>query len=246
MQSKTYSPGDFRRAEIAGPARRLRRYALRLGLQGTPFAVNGILRRRFWTRRNKLWEYACGLAFLEEQGIRAPVQGQAAPRILDFGGAGTLPIFYLAQLGFEVLCLDIDRGLSAYTNQLAERCGWKLRASTHNLVTDSAPAEWGRFDAAVSFSVLEHLAKPEQAPLLARVAALLRPGGGFALTFDFGEHAPQPNAVRTLEEVSALVSAARLSWADGVSLKDTGERFALDKRHPGRLFTFASCFLLKK
>ena len=272
LSSKTYSPSDFRDPLTADAARRLRRFALRLGLNAQPFAVNGILRRRFWVRKNKMWEYARGVAFLESAyGVRsvssaahtanvsardstdrhatqAAQMDKSGPagqviRILDFGGAATLPIFYLTARGCEVFCLDIDQPLSEYTNQLAERRGWNLRASTHNLVTTPATADWGKFDAVISFSVLEHIPKAEQAPLLAKLAALLKPEGIFALTFDFGADAPQPDAVRSLEEVARLVSATGLSYADGTALADSGERFPLDKRHLKNRFTFASVFL---
>jgi SAM-dependent methyltransferase len=257
LTSKTYSPADFREPRTAKQAARLRRFALRLGLGGTPFAVNGILRRRFWVRRNKLWEYARGLACLEtqlpleseEKNTNAEAQRDAekktALRVLDFGGAATLPVLYLAAQGCEVLCLDIDERLSAYTNQLAAQRRWNLRASTHNIVTTAPLAEWDNFDAVISCSVLEHIPKREQAPLVTKLAALLKPGGVFALTFDFGEDAPQPGAVRTLDEVTALVAASGLSYADGAPLRDTGERFVLDKRYPDKRFTFASVLLLK-
>jgi 2-polyprenyl-3-methyl-5-hydroxy-6-metoxy-1,4-benzoquinol methylase len=258
--SKTYSPSDFRDPLAVDAARRLRRFAFQLGWNSQPFAVNGVLRRRFWVRKNKMWEYARGMAFLEscvqeaKEGRNLDTEGtesqrtqrrEVRTRVLDFGGAATVPIFYLAAQDGEVFCLDIDQSLSEYTNQLAKRRGWNLLASTHNLVTTPASADWGKFDAVISFSVLEHIPKPEQAPLLAQLAALLKPGGVFALTFDFGSDAPQPDAVRSLEEVARLVSSTGLLYADGKTLADSGERFPLDKRHPKNRFTFASLFLRK-
>ncbi|HEV8385044.1 MAG TPA: class I SAM-dependent methyltransferase [Candidatus Acidoferrales bacterium] len=222
-------------------AGQLRRFALRLGLSGTRYAVNGILRHRYWVRENKLWEYARGLAcILAARGTRETF------RVLDFGGAATIPVFYLASAGSDVHCLDIDATLSDWTNQVAKRRGWKLRATTHNLVTTPAPAEWGQFDAAISFSVLEHIAKEAQPLIVARVADLLKPGGIFALTFDFGADAPVKDAVRDLAEVERLVAASGLEYLDGKPLADTGERFALDRRHPGSQFTFASVFLARR
>jgi SAM-dependent methyltransferase len=246
QSSKTYSPADLKHPCVVPMARTLRRYAFQLGLQGTPFAVNGILRRRFWVRKDKLWEYARGLDCVACSFYLSEPGKGAKPRVLDFGGAATIPVFYLASAGSDVHCLDIDATLSDWTNQVAKRRGWKLRATTHNLVTTPAPAEWGQFDAAISFSVLEHIAKEAQPLIVARVADLLKPGGIFALTFDFGADAPVKDAVRDLAEVERLVAASGLEYLDGKPLADTGERFALDRRHPGSQFTFASVFLARR
>jgi len=243
--SKTYSPADLKHPGVAPMARMLRRFALALGLEGTPFAVNGILKRRFWVRRNKLWEYARGLHSVLGSRFSAPAEKGAPPRVLDFGGAATLPIFSLAARGCEVLCLDIDSALCAWTNEVAKRRGWKLHASTHNLVTTPAPPAWGLFDAVISFSVLEHISKADQPLVLARLAELLKPGGVCALTFDFGSDAPVQDALRDVAEVERLVAATRLDYLDGKPLTDTGERFGMDRRHPDRKFTFASVFLRK-
>ena len=222
-------------------AARLRRAALRLGLSGTRFAVNGILRHRLWVRENKLWEYARGLSCI----LNAP-QPSATLRVLDFGGAATIPIFFLASLGCDVLCLDIDTALSDWTNHVAKRRGWKLEASTHNLVVTPALADWGLFDAVISFSVFEHIPKAAQPLIVERLAKLLKPGGIFALTFDFGADAPVQDAVRDFAEVERLVAATGLDYLDGKPLNDTGERFVIDRRHPQRRFTFASLFLMKR
>ncbi|MCL4524112.1 MAG: class I SAM-dependent methyltransferase [Acidobacteria bacterium] len=243
---KTYSPADLLDPSVKPMAADLRRFALRLGLSGTRFAVNGILRHRFWVRRNKLWEYARGVDGLLCSFYLAEPEKNAKPRVLDFGGAATLPILYLAEIGCEVLCLDIDAALTNWTNEHSKRRGWKLHASTHNLVTTHAPAEWGLFDAVISFSVLEHIPKAAQPLILERLAKLLKPGGIFALTFDFGPEAPVQDAVRDLTEVERLVAATGLDYLDGQPLTDTGERFALDRRHPSRRFTFASLFLKKR
>ena len=238
---KTYSPADLRAPAVKPTAADLRRFALRLGLSGTRFAVNGILRHRFWVRENKLWEYARGLS-----GIFSAHPSAETFRVLDFGGAATIPIFFLASRSCGVLCLDIDTALSDWTNQVAKRRGWKLHASTHNLVATPALEEWGLFDAVISFSVLEHIPKAAQPLILERLAKLLKPGGIFALTFDFGADAPVPDAVRDLAEVERLVAATGLDYLDGKPLNDTGERFVIDRRHPQRRFTFASLFLQKQ
>ncbi len=248
---------------MARVARALERFALRLGLSGVRFAVNGVLRRRFRVRRHKLWEYARGVACVLAAATAAQLHEDDTPlaedrivgavgslrRVLDFGGGATLPIFYLAHCGSEVLSLDIDAALTEASNRVSigrgRRRGWRLRGSTYDLAQSPPSEEWGRFDAVISFSVLEHLAKELQPLVLERLAALLKPGGVFALTFDFGADAPVANAVRDLGEVERLAAATRLAYLDGKPFADTGERFVLDKRYPGCRFTFGSVFLRK-
>lgn len=253
--SKTLSLRDLRAPGVAPWARALRQFAFRLGFEGTPFAVNGILRRRFTVRRHKLWEYARSTAAVLLDSGRVPCSGEApdeanAPlRVLDFGGAATLPVFFLAAQGCDVECLDIDEALTEWTNQVATDHGWRLHASPHNLVERVAPAHWRPFDAVVSASVLEHIPKLSQTVVLQRLGVLLRPGGMMALSFDYGDDAPQPGAIRDAFEVHRLVAASGLSYPLSERIhenfQDTGERFALDRRHPRNRFTFGSLFLQK-
>lgn len=234
--NKTLSLADLRRPEVAAAAARLRRFALWLAVRRAPFAVNGVLRWRWRIKWNKLWEYARGLAY-----------GDFAPghRVLDFGGGATIPVLHLARAGCEVLSLDIDERLTAHTNAMARRFGWRLEGSTFDLTQHDAPERWEKFDRVISFCVIEHIPKDRQLKTLARLAALLKPGGLFELTFDFGEDAPVSGAVRSVAEVQEMIAATGLTPLGDVAFHDTGERFALDKRHPGHQFTFGSLFLKK-
>lgn len=232
--SKTLAFADLDAPPVAPAAAALQRFAFGLGLRGTRFAVNGALRRRFFVQRHKLWEYARGVACLAWAGAR---------RVLDFGGGATPPVLYLASRGADVLSLDVNPGLTAQTNAAAARHRWTLRGSTHDLTRQPAPDHWGRFDAVISFSVLEHIPAAPRRAALERMAALLAPGGVMVLTFDYGADAPQPHALRDPAEVAALAAAARLTTLDGQPFHDTGARFRLDRRHPDRHFTFGSLFL---
>ncbi|HMD31101.1 MAG TPA: class I SAM-dependent methyltransferase [Candidatus Acidoferrales bacterium] len=241
FSSRTYDPRDLALPPMAPWARALRAFGARLALGGTPFAVNGVLRRRFFVRRHKLWEYAASAAYLLQAREERPL------RILDFGGAATLPIYFFAARKCQVECLDIDAALCAATRRAAARHRWLLKAGSHNLVESPAPGEWmGAFDAVISASVLEHLPKERQAGTIERLAGLLRPGGKLVLSFDFGAQAPQPGAVRSVEEVESLVAASGLDYAAGKAFHDTGARFALDRRHPDHRFTFGVLFLERK
>jgi 2-polyprenyl-3-methyl-5-hydroxy-6-metoxy-1,4-benzoquinol methylase len=234
--NKTLAAADLHRPEVAAAAARLRRTALWLAWRRAPFAVNGVLRWRWRIRWNKLWEYARGLAY-----------GNFAPglRVLDFGGGATIPVLHLARAGCEVLSLDIDERLTAHTNALARRFDWRLEGSTFDLTQREPPEGWGAFDRVISFCVIEHIPKELQRKTLARLAALLKPGGLFELTFDFGPDAPVTDAVRSADEVRELIAATGLTPLGDGAFHDTGERFALDKRHPDRHFTFGSLFLKK-
>jgi 2-polyprenyl-3-methyl-5-hydroxy-6-metoxy-1,4-benzoquinol methylase len=248
--SKTLAWEDLRAADVAPACAELRRFACRLGMRGTPFAVNGVLKRRWWVRRAKMWEYARGLACVlgaaqptDEAQTQRAQSSAAKTRVIDFGGGATLPVFWLAERGAEVLCLDVDAALVAHTNRVAQQRGWKLQASTHDLTQAAAPAEWGAFDAVISFSVLEHMAFAQQELALARLAGLLRPGGVMAITFDFGAQAAQPFAIRDAQDVARLARATGLAFLDQRGFVDSGERFVLDKRHRTKRFTFASLMM---
>jgi 2-polyprenyl-3-methyl-5-hydroxy-6-metoxy-1,4-benzoquinol methylase len=256
--SKTLDPADLAAPAVAAAASALRGLALRLGAGNVPFAVNGVLKPRVWVRRHKMWEYARAAAcVLHRKNARRGAAEQAAERpagdarerrkfrVLDFGGGATLPVFYLAANDCEVWSLDVDESLTQWSNRVARQRGWRLRGLTHDLTAAAAPAEWGQFDAVISCSVLEHIPQAGQRVVLGRLGALLKPRGVLAVSFDYGEDAPVENAVRSETEVAALVAASGLQYAPGDSFRDTGARYALDKRHPQRKFTFASLFLLK-
>ncbi len=234
--NKTLAAEDLRRPEVAAAAAVLRRTAWWLALRRVPFGVNGVLRWRWRIKWNKLWEYARGLAY----GAFEPGQ-----RVLDFGGGATVPVLHLARAGCSVLSLDIDAALTGHTNALARRFGWPLEGSTFDLTQQPAPAAWGQFDRVISFCVIEHLPKELQARTLARLAALLKPGGLLELTFDFGPDAPVSGAVRSVAEVRELIRATGLRPLGDGEFHDTGERFALDRKYPRHHFTFGSLFLHK-
>src|SRR5881296_3793943 len=120
--NKTISLADLQRSEVVSPARALNQFGRHLWWKRVPYAVNGALRMRFkHIRWNKLWEYSRGLAY---------GQFQSGMRVLDFGGGATIPLFWLARNGCEVLSLDIDRKLADHTNRVGEQMKWPVRGST--------------------------------------------------------------------------------------------------------------------
>ena len=234
--NKTISPRDLERPEVAAATHSLRQLAHWLWWKRVRFAVNGVLKIRWRIRWNKLWEYSRGLAYGEFQ---------PGMRVLDFGGGGTIPLLSLARDGCEVLSLDIDQRLTEHTNAVSDKLGWRLRGSPFDLTQNEAPAEWGQFERVISFCVIEHIPKEVQLKTLARLAALLKPGGLFELTFDFGENAPVEGAIRSTDEVAEMIGTTKLTPLGDGQFHDTGERFLIDKKHPKNHFTFGSLFLRK-
>jgi len=232
--NKTYEDDDLLAPEVRETARRLSRYARRLFLRGIPFAVNGVLRRRFYVRKFKMWEYARGLAYA---GIKPGM------RILDFGGGATLPVFYLAELGCEVLSVDINQRFIDYTNAFASRRKIRLSASSRNLIESPVPPEWGQFDRILSFCVIEHLPKHAQIPMMKTLAGLLRSGGMLVITFDFGPTAPSEWPLRTLDDVHELIRGSGLRPIGNADFHNAGRFFTIDKRFPSSPFTLGSLFL---
>src|SRR5579862_9121767 len=184
--NKTITPADLERREVAPHAKELNQFGRELWWKKIPYAVNGALRMRFrGIRWNKLWEYSRGLAYGDFR---------SGMRVLDFGGGATIPLFWLAKNGCEVLSLDIDEKLTAHTNAVAKQMKWELKGSNFDLTQNDAPSDWKPFDRIVSFCVIEHIPKVAQQKTLTRLGSLLKPGGLFELTFDFGDNAPVEGA----------------------------------------------------
>src|SRR5262245_9670821 len=93
--NSTLDPADLRHPDVAPTARDLRRWVRRWFLRAQPLGVNGAVKRRWYVRGHKMWEYSRGLALTgSSRPIRAAHQapGGAGPfTVLDVGGAMTLP-----------------------------------------------------------------------------------------------------------------------------------------------------------
>lgn len=241
--NKTLAYEDLADALVAPTYRDLRRFVWRWWLRGYRLGVNGKIRRRVRVRPQKMWEYSRALALT---GAARPGEPM---RILDVGGAMTLPIFFLASLGHEVVSLDIDRGLVDETNRLAARAGLKVRALTTNLVEeDPEPGSLGApggFDRAYCLCVIEHIVPPGQQRVATRMAKLLKPGGQLAITFDYGENARSEAPVRTPADVEALKQAIGLPLLGNTDFVDDGRRYPISRTHPEQPFTFGSLFFEK-
>lgn len=236
VPNKTLQWQDLKEADVAAQRRALTRFLWsQFVLRNAPVAVNGVLRRRFYVRRLKMWEYARGLAALP------PRVGQP---VLDFGGGGTLPPFLLAANGTPVKVLDINRELAQYSADVAQQRNWPLSVDFFDLAAADAklPADWvGHFDRIYSYCVMEHIPMDGQERVLARLAQAVRPGGGMTLSFEFGQDAPAEEPWRDMERVERMVAILRdngMQLQNGQEFVDSGDRYALDNRHAQSHFTF--------
>ena len=242
--NKTLDFSDLQEPQVRATANEIKRWVWRWLLRGEPLGVNGRVKRRFYIRRHKMWEYARGLGLTNTS---ARTRSNNRPlTVLDIGGAMTAPVFYLAGLGDSVVCLDIDQQLTDQTNKTAQRRQLRIDARATNLVdSDPSAADLGvenGFDRVFCFCVIEHVPAPGQTVLAQRMAGLVKPGGLLAMSFDFGEDAPSEAPLRTTDRVDEIRSAIDLPLMGYNAFIDTGSRHRLDKRHPQSLFTFGSMF----
>lgn len=242
----TLDYNDLSRPEVAPTVADLKKWVWKWLFSGTPLGVNGAVKHRCYVRAHKMWEYSRGLAYTHASG---PTRKGGPLKVLDVGGAMTMPVFYLAGLGDSVVVLDINQQMTNQMNQIAAKKGLKVDGRTTNLVTENpSPADLGApggFDRVYCFCVIEHIPMPGQAVAAARMARLLKPGGQMCLTFDFGEHAPTEQPLYTLDHVRAIRDSIGLPLMGGGDFEDRGTRFPLNRRHPGKQFTFGSMFFEK-
>ncbi|GIW73824.1 MAG: hypothetical protein KatS3mg103_0346 [Phycisphaerales bacterium] len=243
--NKTLQFADLKDPHVAPTVADMRRWVVRWRLKGEPLGVNGAVRRRWYVRRHKMWEYSRGLALTGASGPARPRDGRRM-HCLDVGGAMTLPIFYLAGLGDRVVCLDIDPSLTEQSMAAARRQGLDMDCRTTNLgqedpsARDLGAPEEG-FDRVYCFSVIEHIRPPEQERVAERMGRLVRPGGMLCITFDFGQDGPMEAPMRTMQDAQRLGSLIGLPMVGGAFV-DTGERYALNRKHPRARYTFGSMF----
>ncbi len=243
--NKTLEFADLQQPDVRATVKSIKVWLWRWLFTGGRFAVNGIVKRRMYIRRHKMWVYSRGLALT---GASAPVRqtGGGNMNVLDVGGAMTSTIFYLSGLGDRVVCLDIDRKMVDQTNHIARARGLPPEARTDNLAEETVdPANLdaeGGFDRVYCFCVIEHVRPPGQLKLARALGAMVRPGGQLCLTFDYGDEAPTEAPIRQARDVESIREAIGLPLRGKPSFVDTGGRFALHKQHPDKRYTFGSMF----
>ena len=147
------------------------------------------------------------------------------------------------------ISLATNEPMTAQMNQIARAKNLKVDARTTNLVNENPAAADlgcpGGFDRVYCFCVIEHIPMPGQAVVAQRMAGLLKPGGQMCLTFDFGEHAPTEQPLYTRDHVKAIRESIGLPLMGG-EFEDNGKRFPLNRRFPGKQYTFGSMFFEKR
>ena len=247
LLNKSLAFEDLAHPAIAPTTKAMRRWVLRWFFRGNRLGVNGNSKRRVRVRNQKMWEYARALALT---GASAPERTGAGPfTVLDVGGAMTLPIFYLGDLGDRVLSLDIDQGLVDETNRTAKKCGLPVEARALNLVDEDPTADDlgfpGGFDRVYCLCVIEHIVPPGQGKVAERMGKLLKPGGLLAITFDYGENARSEAPVHTRADVDTLIETIGLPLHGNPEFVDDGKRYPISRRYPEQPFTFGSLFFEK-
>lgn len=115
-------------------------------------------------------------AVAEAAGAGAPGGGQPAARLLELGtGTGETAVHVLAaHPGASLVGVDASDGM-------LERARRRLPEADLRVARLQDPLPDGPFDVVFSALAVHHLDGPEKASLFARVAAVLAPGGRFAL-----------------------------------------------------------------
>ena len=131
-----------------------------------------------WSRA---WEYPYVYNHLAAFVEKLPQDSR--PVVADVGSGVTFFPFYLAKLGYNVVCTDIDR-ICERDLSLARKClPQTLGTVDFRLIKDaSIPFEDLECDAVYCISVLEHI--PDFEETIAEIARILRPGGLLLLTCD--------------------------------------------------------------
>lgn len=92
-------------------------------------------------------------------------------RVLDIGAAQGNFSLALAEMGFDVTWNDLREELSGYVRLKCER------GTLHFATGDAFRLQFAHpFDAVLITEIIEHVAHPDE--FLAKVATLIRPGGG--------------------------------------------------------------------
>jgi len=246
IHNKTLAYEDLDAPETKPTTTALRKWVRRWFFRGYRLGVNGNSKWRWHVRDQKMWEYARALALT---GASAPARTGGPMTILDVGGAMTLPLFYLGELGDKVVSLDINQELVDETNVRAKKLGIDVECKNFDLVSlDPEPEELGApggFDRVYCLCVIEHIVPPGQQRVAERMAKLLKPGGQMAITFDYGENARSEAPMPGLESVHALRDSIGLPLLGNTEFEDDGRRYPISRNYPEKPFTFGSLFFQK-
>jgi SAM-dependent methyltransferase len=176
-------------------------------------------------------------------------------RILDGGGSASLFTCYMASLGYEVHCVELNQKLNAQSQTIAEAMKYKLFPYDMDLRKLDFPD--GYFDHAFSICVFEHLDYEIKQAALAEISRCLKPGGIFSITFDYRNPAPgivgygkdtrPKNQLKTEDDIRRnFLSSGFFELMGNRKFIDNGESYLLHQRFGNTPYTFGAIFLQKK
>jgi ubiquinone/menaquinone biosynthesis C-methylase UbiE len=166
---------ELERPEYALQVQKLHDLAQRFQEQGMPLRVD----------RFRDWEHAQVLLALEQLAPRAARLAEPV-RVLDVGG-GNAPLAYLlAERGFQVSVMDIDRESVELTKRHAARLGLSDKLSAQVSASPNWPQADGSLHIVLSISVIEGVLRSRRPAFFSEAKRVLAPGGSLLLTFDYG------------------------------------------------------------
>jgi surface carbohydrate biosynthesis protein len=176
-------------------------------------------------------------------------------RVLDAGGSGSLFSCYLSSLGTEVHAIDLNPKLEKLGRAIQDKMGFNLYSYTMNMCSLEFPDEY--FDHAFSICVFEHLDIEIKRGALSEIARCLRPGGIFAITFDYKTPAPgiagygkDPRPRNQLKNVAdihrSFLSNPDFELVGNQDFQDNGTSYLIHPKYDNAPYTFGSVFLRKK
>jgi SAM-dependent methyltransferase len=145
------------------------------------------------------WENAHVLLELDRLRASAPIG-----TVLEVGGGNSPICYYLADQGFDVSVLDVDRRVVARVDEHSRILGWagRLRGCHHD--GRGWPFGDAQFDCVVSISVFEGILRHQRPLFWSEMRRVMKPGASLLLTFDYGEGgrlvADPPTSVREIDE----------------------------------------------
>jgi 2-polyprenyl-6-hydroxyphenyl methylase/3-demethylubiquinone-9 3-methyltransferase len=138
----------------------------------------------WWTSESKAFRSLRAKCAHDLELIRAEWgERLSGASVVDLGCGGGFLSLGLAELGANVVGVDLSRAALGAAREQARLCGLRVRFLCADVA--DCPLESENFDFALLHDVLEHVEDPRR--VLAEAARLVRPGGGlFASTIDRG------------------------------------------------------------
>jgi hypothetical protein len=152
-------------------------------------------------------------------------------RVLDLGGSSSLFSYWLASRGLDVVTVDLKERLVENADAVAAATGWRLQ----NVVMDMRSLELdGGFDHVTSVCVFEHIPFADRIEVTGAVRDLLRGGGTFTLTFDYGNPSRLARIGSPDDVHEQFVEPSGLRPRGNAVFHDNGLRYLLHPFHHPR------------